>query len=68
MLTLQRIKKLIDDTVEAINKFERLGSAELTMFEASENDFDIDDSNTEYFSVGKVKIQLADIGLYHMAQ
>ena len=62
LLTLQRIKKLIDDTVEAINKFERLGSAELTMFEASENDFDIDDSNTEYFSVGKkVKIQLADM-------
>lgn len=61
-LTLQRIKKLIDDTVESINKFERLGSTELTMYEASEDDFDIDDSNTEYFCVGKkVKIQLADM-------
>lgn len=61
-LTLQRIKKMIDDTVESINKFERLGSTELTMYEASEDDFDIDDSNTEYFCVGKkVKIQLADM-------
>ena len=32
------------------------------MYEASDTEFDMDDSNTEYFAVGKkVKIELADM-------
>ena len=61
-LTLQRIKALIDSTMEAINRFEKYGASELDMYEASDSEFDMDDSNTEYFTVGKkVKIELADM-------
>ena len=61
-LTLTRIKELIDSTIEAINRFEKYGTANITMYEAQESEFDMDDSNTDYFSVGKkVKIDLADM-------
>jgi SNF2 family DNA or RNA helicase len=61
-LTLDRIKKLIDSTIEAINNFEKYGNAKVNMYEISDTEFDIDDSNTEYFTVGKkVKIELADM-------
>lgn len=61
-LTLTRIKGLIDSTIEAINCFEKYGTADITMYEAQESEFDMDDSNTDYFSVGKkVKIDLADM-------
>ena len=61
-LTLIRIKELIDSTIEAINRFEKYGTADITMYEAQESEFDMDDSNTDYFSVGKkVKIDLADM-------
>ena len=61
-LTLQRIKGLIDDTIKAIDRFEKYGNADIDMYEASDNDFDIDDGNTDYFTVGKkVKIDLADM-------
>ncbi len=61
-LTLQRIKSLINDTIEAIDRFEKYGNAEIDMYEASDNDFDMDDGNTDYFTVGKkVKIELADM-------
>ena len=61
-LTLQRIKGLINDTIEAIDRFEKYGNAEIDMYEASDNDFDMDDGNTDYFTVGKkVKIELADM-------
>ena len=61
-LTLQRIKTLIDDTIDAINRFEKYGKADIDMYEASDNDFDMDDGNTDYFTVGKkVKIELADM-------
>ena len=61
-LTLTRIKGLIDSTIEAINRFEKYGTADITMYEAQESEFDMDDSNTNYFSVGKkVKIDLADM-------
>ena len=61
-LTLSRILELIQGTIKAINDFEQYGSADLDMFEASENEFDIDDSNTDFFTVGKkVKIDLADM-------
>ena len=61
-LTLSRIKSLIDSTIEAIDRFERYGHAEIDMFEANEDDFDIDDSNNDLWGVGKkVKIDLADM-------
>lgn len=61
-LTLTRIKELINDTIEVINRFEKYGSADISMYEASRDDWDIDDENTEFFTVGKkVKIELADM-------
>ncbi len=61
-LTLTRIKELINSTIDAINRFEKYGSADISMYEASKDDWDIDDENTEFFTVGKkVKIELADM-------
>lgn len=61
-LTLARIRDLIQDTIDAINQFEKYGKAELDMYEANDNDFDMEDGNTEFFTVGKkVKIDLADM-------
>ena len=61
-LTLQRIRTLIEDTIKAIDCFEKYGNVELDMYEASDMDLDIDDGNTEYFTVGKkIKIELADM-------
>ena len=62
-LTLSRIKNLIDNTIKAIDKFEKHGTADIDMYEMDENaDFDSDDQNTEFFAVGKkVKIDLADM-------
>ncbi len=61
-LTLTRIKELINSTVEAINRFEKYGSADISIYEAGRDDWDIDDENTEFFTVGKkVKIELADM-------
>lgn len=61
-LTLERIKALIKSTIEAIDNFETYGAAEIDMYEASDSEFDMDDGNTEYFTVGKkVKIELADM-------
>lgn len=61
-LTLKRIKALIESTIEAIDNFEKYGAADIDMYEASDLEFDMDDGNTEYFTVGKkVKIELADM-------
>jgi SNF2 family DNA or RNA helicase len=61
-LTLSRIKNLITNTIAAIDRFEEHGSADIDMYEASEDEFDMDDCNTEYFTVGKkVKIDLDDM-------
>lgn len=61
-LTLARIRDLIQDTIDAINQFEKYGKAELDMYEANDNDFDMEDGNTDFFTVGKkVKIDLADM-------
>lgn len=61
-LTLQRIKALIDNTIEAINRFEKYGNADIEMYDVNESEWDIDDGNTDYFNVGKkVKIELADM-------
>jgi SNF2 family DNA or RNA helicase len=61
-LTLSRILALIKITISAIDSFEKNGKADLDMYEASDSDFDIDDENNDYFTVGKkVKIDLADM-------
>ena len=61
-LTLSRILELINGTIKAINDFEKYGSADLDMYEAADSDFDMEDSNTDFFTVGKkVKIDLADM-------
>lgn len=61
-LTLQRIYSLIKDTVDKINRFEQYGTSSIDMYESTDTEWDIDDSNTEYFTVGnKVQIDLADM-------
>ncbi len=61
-LTLGRIRDLIQGTIDAITQFEKYGKADLDMYEANDNDFDIEDGNTDFFTVGKkVKIDLADM-------
>lgn len=61
-LTLGRIRDLIQGTIDAITQFEKYGKADLDMYEANDNDFDMEDGNTDFFTVGKkVKIDLADM-------
>ena len=61
-LTLKRIESLIDDTIKSIDSFEKYGHSDIDMYEASDSEWDIDDNNTDYFTVGKkVKIDLADM-------
>lgn len=61
-LTLSRIRELITKTIDAINRFEKYGISDLDMYEASDHDFDMDDGNTDFFTVGKkVKIDLTDM-------
>ncbi len=61
-LTLSRIKALIDSTIESINQFEKYGTDDMTMYEVTNDEWDMDDENTEFFTVGrKVKIDLADM-------
>ncbi len=61
-LTLQRIYSLINNTVDKINRFEQYGASSIDMYESADTEWDIDDSNTEYFTVGnKVQIDLADM-------
>ena len=61
-LTLERIRKLIMETIDGITQYEKYGEANIDMYEADSNDFDMKDQNTDYFSVGKkVKIDLADM-------
>ena len=52
-LTLNRIKDLINDTIQAINHFEQYGNADITMYNADSYDWDMDDENTDLFTVGK---------------
>lgn len=61
-LTLSRIRDLITCTIETIDRFEKYGTADIDVYGTTDNDFDMDDSNTDYFSVGKkVKIDLGDM-------
>ena len=59
-LTTQRIKKLIDDTIVKIDNHNT--HIALIDLKAIENDLELDDQNTELFSVGKrIKIELDDM-------
>lgn len=61
-LTLKRMKSLIDSTIDSINRFEKYGNTEIDMYEVSDTELDMDDTNTDYFTVGKkVKIELSDM-------
>lgn len=60
-LTLQRIFDLIDRTIKSINAFEKNGAADLDMYEVSDDELDIEDSNTDFTVGKKVKIDLADM-------
>ena len=61
-LTLNRILEIIKITIESIDDFENYGNADFGMYETSDSDFDMEDGNTDYFTVGKkVKINLADM-------
>lgn len=62
-LTLGRMKKLIDNTIEEINRFEKYGRSKIDAYQYDmDTDFDSEDSNTEFFTVGKkVQIDLADM-------
>lgn len=63
VLTLTRIKELIDHTISIIDDFKKSGSAILDMYDVSENDFDIDDTNTDFFVGKKFQINLADMDI-----
>lgn len=61
-LTLERIRELIMETIDGIIQYEKYGEANIDMYEADSDDFDMEDQNTDYFTVGrKVKIDLADM-------
>ena len=62
-LTLERINKLIADTIATIQNYQNGGQVlELDDLSAAE-DWDADDQNTDFFTVGrKIKIDLADMG------
>ncbi|MBR0485124.1 MAG: SWF/SNF helicase family protein, partial [Oscillospiraceae bacterium] len=60
-LTLQRIDELMHTTINTINAYEKHEAVTLDMYEISENDLDIDDSNTDFTVGKKVKIDLADM-------
>lgn len=61
-LTLKRIWQLIHTTIEGIDHYEKYGNTDITMYETGESDFDMEDSNTDFFSVGKkTKIDLEDM-------
>ena len=61
-LTVDRIGKLIEDTIETIRNYQS-GSCVLNLTEVSDSEeFDYDDQNTDFFSVGKkVRIDLSDM-------
>lgn len=61
-LTIQRIYQQINGTLNTIDKF-KSGSTQLDLFDMSmSQDFDLDDQNTDVFTVGrKIKIDLADM-------
>lgn len=61
-LTLGRIRDHIKDTIESINNFEKNGNTDFNLYEADDNDFDMEDDNTDFFTAGKkVMIDIEDM-------
>lgn len=61
-LTLKRIKEIISNMIDRINDYEKTGNSSIDVVEISDADFDMEDSNTDFFSIGKkTKIDLADM-------
>lgn len=62
-VTLNRIKDLINDTINKIDEFEQSGLGDIDAMNMNmDSDFDADDQNTDLFTVGrKVKISLVDM-------
>ncbi len=61
-LTLERILSLIKKTIASIDEYEKYGHADVDMYQAEDSDLDMDDGNTDFFTIGKkVKIDLADM-------
>lgn len=61
VLTLSRIKDFINETIKAIERYDKYKDTGIEMYELAE-EFDLDDANTDYFTVGKkVKIDLDDM-------
>ena len=63
VLTLTRIKDYIDRTIAVIDNFKKSGISKIELENMSEDDFDIDDTNTEFFIGKKVQIDLADMDI-----
>ena len=63
VLTLTRIKDYIDRTIAVIDNFKKSGLSKIELENMSEDDFDIDDTNTEFFIGKKVQIDLADMDI-----
>ncbi|MBR5415892.1 MAG: DEAD/DEAH box helicase family protein [Thermoguttaceae bacterium] len=61
--TLSRVLGLINHTLDVIREFEKTKKTTgLESYEITDDDFDVEDTNTDYFTVGKkVKIDLADM-------
>ena len=61
-LTLNRIYNRISDAISFINEFEQSNKANINLHEFDFEDFDMEDQNTDYFTVwDKVQIALADM-------
>lgn len=61
-LTLKRIKELIGNTIDTIDKYNNSSSCKLNLSDISSEDIDVDDQNSDEFSFGKkVKIDIADM-------
>lgn len=61
-LTVSRIKGFIDHTIQAINNYERNGgTTSIEGIEIADDEWDVEDSNTDFVVGKKVKIDLADI-------
>lgn len=72
-LTMNRIRSLINETIKTINTYKSDGKILDLVDMTDAGDFDMDDQNTDFFSVGKkVKIDLADMDyvtwLYELEQ
>ncbi len=62
LMTLERIKAQNETRIEEINQHEKGGNKSLNVYKITEDDLDMDEENTDYFSdANKVEIDLDDI-------